>query len=328
MVERVGTPENDSLLGTAAADLLIGLAGDDILEGLEGPDELLGGPGEDGLRGGAGRDELSGGGNPDLLSGNGGADVLRGGGGADELDGGNRGDVLLGGRGDDTLLGGNGNDDLDGGPGVDFLEGGAGSDRLDGGRGDDLATYIESSEAVVVDLEAGQAVDAAGVVDELIRIEGVIGSSNGDFILGAAGDEALLGGPGNDLIEGGLGADVLFGGAGDDRFIYRDVLEGGDVVADFESVATADDTAGDAVVIEDAALEGFDPDVSDVSAFFDLVDDGDDAELQVDADGGGDDFTTLATLPGLAGATALVVSAVEIGDLTGIAVQVVAPDTA
>ena len=328
MVERIGTPENDNLLGTAAADLLIGLAGDDILQGLEGSDELLGGPGDDSLRGGAGRDELSGGGGADLLFGDGGADVLRGGRSADELDGGNGRDLLLGGRGDDSLLGGNGNDDLRGGPGVDFLEGGAGSDRLDGGAGDDLATYVESPEGVVVDLEAGQAVDANGVVDELISIEGVIGSSNDDVLLGAAGDEALLGGPGNDIIEGRGGADVLFGGAGEDRFVYRDVLDGGDVIADFDAIASADETAGDAVVIEDAALEGFDPDVSDVSAFFDLVDDGEDAELQVDADGGGDDFTTLATLPGLAGATALVVSAVEIGDLTGFAVQIVAPDTA
>ena len=310
MVERTGTPENDNLLGTAGADLLIGLAGDDILQGLGGADELRGGGGAD------------------LLLGEAGADVLRGGGGPDELRGGNGRDLLLGGRGDDSLLGGNGNDDLRGGPGVDFLEGGAGSDRLDGGAGDDFATYVESPEGVVVDLEAGQAVDGNGVVDELISIEGVIGSSNDDVLLGATGDEALLGGPGNDIIEGRGGADVLFGGAGEDRFVYRDVLDGGDVIADFDAIASADETAGDAVVIEDAALEGFDPDVSDVSAFFDLVDDGDDAELQVDADGGGDDFTTLATLPGLAGATALVVSAVEIGDLTGIAMQVVAPDTA
>ena len=102
VVNRVGTPGNDTLGGSPGPDVFLGLGGKDRIKGRAGKDRACGGRGKDRLIGGRG---------------------------ADRLAGGEGADRLFGGRGADRLLGGRGNDLLVGGPGWDRCVGGPGKDR-------------------------------------------------------------------------------------------------------------------------------------------------------------------------------------------------------
>lgn len=134
-------------------------------------------------------------------------------------------DLLVGGADADTLVGLGGNDTLQGGEGDDLLIGGAGYDTLDGGAGSDTVSYEDAQpvgmfEFLMVNL-LGQYASVigpfgGGLLDSLVSIENVIGSSGADWLVGTAGDNHLSGGAGNDNIEGRGGADVLDGGDGDD----------------------------------------------------------------------------------------------------------------
>lgn len=164
---------------------------------------------------------------------------------------GTRGDSILGNLGNDTLDGGAGGDRIDGGPGADKLIGGPGADTLIGGTGLDVASYMNASAAIAVDVEnakwTGAQGDAAG--DVFSQLEGIEGSGFGDTILGGAvadrlyglggndmlagraGDDLLFGGDAHDTLEGGAGRDLLNGGAGSDEFVFaagsgRDVVNG------------------------------------------------------------------------------------------------------
>ena len=81
------------------------------------------------------------------------ADILIGDGGQDDLSGSAGDDILSGGRDIDSLNGGEGNDMLDGGSGDDTLIGGSGADTFVVGGGD-----------TIIDYEAGDDIDASGVV--------------------------------------------------------------------------------------------------------------------------------------------------------------------
>jgi Ca2+-binding RTX toxin-like protein len=149
------------------------------------------------------------------------------------LDGRAGDDTLLGRANDDRLLGGVGDDMLLGGAGNDLLLGGAGADVLDGQDGSaDIASYAGAPARVfarlwVGDAWGGDASNSHGVTDTLMRIEGLVGSDNADWLEGLAdarstlvggnGDDALFGFGGDDLIDGGAGEDWLRGGAGGDR---------------------------------------------------------------------------------------------------------------
>lgn len=101
VVNRVGTPGNDTLGGTSGPDVFLGLGGKDRIKGRGGSDRACGGRGKDPLIGGTGSDRLSG---------DEGADRLLGGNGADRLMGGPGNDVLVGGKGRDRCIGGPGRD--------------------------------------------------------------------------------------------------------------------------------------------------------------------------------------------------------------------------
>ena len=101
VVNRVGGPGPDVVLGTSGVDGFLLLGGDDRASGRGGRDALCGGSGKDKLRG------------------NGGADRLLGQAGGDRLLGGSGRDLLNGGPGRDRLLGGPGRDRLRSGPGRD-----------------------------------------------------------------------------------------------------------------------------------------------------------------------------------------------------------------
>jgi len=262
---------DDTLQGEGGNDILRGGAGDDTLRGGDGNDVLLGEDGGDDLDGGPGSDTASyatagasvlvdlasgtaftqrvavgdelvrienviGGPFADRIIGDGGTNVLAGGPGNDVLIGNAGNDVLRGGPGDDLLRGGRGDDRLDGASGNDRLAGEEGDDVLDGGDGVDVADYVRSSEAVIVDLEAGTA-EHGRSVDTLMEIENVFGSRHddtisgddgdntlrglggADAIFGRGGDDLLFGGPGPDRLDGGPGDDVCVGGPDEDTFI-------------------------------------------------------------------------------------------------------------
>ncbi len=173
-----------------------------ILNGTNGNDTLYGTEGNDVLYGGTGSDTLYGNGGDDSLFGQQGHDTLYGGAGNDFLSGGKGSDTLYGGSGDDTLYGGKGADTLYGGSGDDTLYGGKGADTLYGGSGDDTLR----------------------------------GGKGADTLYGGSGDDTITGNSGSDTIYGQAGNDKLTGGSGHDDFIYKNALDGHDVITDFNEI--------------------------------------------------------------------------------------------
>lgn len=237
--------------------------------------------------------------------------------GGDDLFNGFAGDdKVYGGAGNDNLNGGEGDDTLAGGADDDVIEGGAGADIIDGGEGNDTASYSDASGPVTVDLSLATAQgDLVGDSDEdgdvLVSIENLVGSDhddvltgddNANVIHGGDGDDTIDGGAGDDTIVGGNGDDDLTGGAGADTFVYDSAGEGGDTITDFDTTNPALDD-GDLIDVS-SALSGFTgTDLQDAvdDGFLTFVDDGNgDVLVQIDADGGGDNFVDLAALEGVA----------------------------
>ena len=100
-----------------------------------------------------------------------------------------------------TMTGGTGDEVIVGSVGNDVIDGGGGNDEIFGGAGND-------------------------VLD---------GGSGNDIIDGGAGDDTIDGGAGNDIIDGGGGNDAIDGGTGDDIAGYEGLLDGHDVISDFEA---------------------------------------------------------------------------------------------
>lgn len=112
-----------------------------------------------------------------------------------------------------------------GGDGDDLLFGGLGRDTINGGNGNDLVTYIQATSAVRVSLASTALQNTRGSgYDQLIGVEGLIGSSFNDTLTGSAGPNLIDGGSGNDALTGGQGTDSLIGGVGNDT-LYFDHLD-------------------------------------------------------------------------------------------------------
>ncbi len=282
-----GGAKNDWLFGGAGADLLRGQGGDDVLTGGGGNDSLYGsigddilydsvgsntfdgGDGEDYIIAGDGNDAIKGGEGDDIIDAGGGNDVARGGGGNDDMAGWDGDDRMYGDAGDDRVFGRIGNDRLYGGEGNDDINGGGGDDRLYGEGGDDRLA--------------------------------------GDDFVDAGGNDRLYGGEGNDRLEGIMGTDRLYGEAGDDLLIagvggqsYMDGGEGADTYA-FKAFnnpmhrITGWDNE-DTLNISDM-LQGWDPLTSAVNDFVRInVVSTARADIEVNADGQGTDFKSLASV--------------------------------
>jgi Ca2+-binding RTX toxin-like protein len=240
-----------TIVGTRGDDLLVGTTGDDVIVGLRGFDRIRGRGGDDRICGGGDSDVLRGGAGDDAIEGNAGSDSAHGGPGADR--------ILLGAGAVEALFGGPGDDRLFGGPGsFDGLIGGGGDDLLHGGPGQDLAEFFGAPNGVTADLETGTATGQGD--DDLLAVEGLVGSNFDDVLLGDGisnlisaqeGDDVVdargsgtLAGLGADLIDGGAGADALVGGAGDDIVTFED--SPGPVTADL-SLGTAKGWGTDAL---------------------------------------------------------------------------------
>ncbi len=241
----------ENLTGSAFADVLTGDAGANRLEGGAGNDTLSGGDGDDVLVGGAGDDTLVGGNGNDTAvytdasagvtidlrvtgpqATSVGFDVLIG------IEG------LVGSAFDDVLIGDAGANRIDAGAGNDIVQGSAGDDVLIGGAGADTLYYGDLTDAVQINLAAGQvSAGTQGGNDQVSGFENVILGAGNDLLIGDAadnyvegrgGDDQLFGAAGNDYLFGGIGADQLFGGDG------NDLLDGG-TGADFLNGGTGDD---------------------------------------------------------------------------------------
>ena len=185
------------------ADHLTGTEFRDIFRLLGGDDVVEAGGGNDRILAGAGDDIVLAGAGRDEVFGGDGDDLIFTNGGADTVEGGKGRDAILLGRGDDIADGGNGSDLLLGHGGDDLLIGGKGGDLLIGGSGSN-------------------------------RLKG--GDGHDGLVAGGAGGDYLDGGNGDDVLVSGGDFTFMFGGAGADIFVFKDTMEGFDVISvlDFE----------------------------------------------------------------------------------------------
>lgn len=249
-----------------------GAQGSDSLSGLQG---FIAGRGDDSLLGSGINETLDGGLGDDTLMGGGGSSdwisfLTAGGSVTVNLDSGlgfgfagNDSfagfEGVIGSPGADSLLGSWFRDTLFGGDGNDTLAGGFASDVLNGGNGHDFVSYAAEASAVTVAF-AEERGSGSAWVDNLVSIEGAIGSAFADSLLGSRAAETLAGGAGNDTLAGGegngdwvsyagatngitvvLGLDLGTGAEGDDAiFGFEGVI--GSSFADSISGTKEDDT--------------------------------------------------------------------------------------
>ncbi|MGZ9109464.1 MAG: calcium-binding protein, partial [Micavibrio sp.] len=117
------------------------------------------------------------------------------------------------------------------------------SDKLTITHGEDGLKLLDTSTLdhakYDVFLSGNGKVNLSGGADE-VRISAgsngnVYGNGGNDLLYGNNGIDQLFGGAGNDLLQGGHGMDKLSGGAGSDTFRYTNVLDGGDIISDFDA---------------------------------------------------------------------------------------------
>jgi len=183
--------------------------------------------------------------------------------------------VITGNEFNNSLSGSTGNDTLQGKDGDDSLNGGAGHDRLFGGNGTDTMAGGDGNDTLAGD--AGN--------------DSLSGALGHDTLSGGSGMDTLSGGDGNDLLVGGDDADSLDGGDGRDIFDYNALSEAGDTITGFtkgpnEDVLDLRDLISSFGSPADPFADGY--------VAFELS--GADTLVKVDANGGMDSATVLATL--------------------------------
>lgn len=306
----------DNLLpGSAGNDVIDAGVGSDTVDGMGGNDNILGGDDEDLLAGGEGADTIHGGHENDTIT---------GGNGHDQLFGDEGGDSIAGGEGNDTITGGKGNDVIDAGGGDDLILAllepgkGDGKDTYSGGTGIDTLDFTGSTEAVNITLSGGSATFGSDTIrfmenltggdigDRLIGDSGANvlrgglghdslgGGSGNDTVFGGEGADSIDGGANNDVIVGGAGADQLTGGSGSDQFVFNAFDGTKDTIKDLAVTGSSQDT----IVLSFDLFQGFTGDDP-----FDLIGSGflrmqslgaNQSAMQIDANGGGNDWQTLA----------------------------------
>jgi len=130
-------------------------------------------------------------------------------------------------------------------------------------------------------------IKAAANADDVL-----VGTANHDMLLGGKGADKISVGTGDDYLWGGAGADTLTGGGGRDRFAYHALSEAGDTITDFQTGASGD--LIDLSVM--AAKSGWNSGDAIANGYVRFVQDGANVHVQVDANGGANGFTKLATL--------------------------------
>jgi Ca2+-binding RTX toxin-like protein len=249
------------IYGDAGDDILIGGLGNDVIKGNADNDTFViqaTGDGRDSYDGGAGIDTLDYSALSTAVN-----LTLKDGVTTYQTDTIENVENVIGGAAGDKLTGNALDNVLTGNAGDDTLKGGAGNDTLDGGEGND-------------DLDGG---------------------ADNDTLLGGAGDDVLKGGAGNDVLKGGAGDDTLTGGAGFDTYAFDSLSDGIDAITDFRTSGTSMDQ----IQLSTSMFQDFSgDDAFDLigSGFLRAMSSGGLTQLQIDVDGGGDSFVTLANLTG------------------------------
>lgn len=145
---------------------------------------------------------------------------------------------------------------------------------------------------------------------ETVTVETLISDAD-DVLYGGAGNDKIYGGYGNDEIHGGAGNDKLYGGEGSDKFVFDAITDGTDTIMDFEQ-----GIGGDIIDITNI-LTGFEEGVDDLNDFVQVVTQGGNDVLRVNADGVGTDFVNIAIIKGGVGGA----SAQDLVDSGNLAVQ-------
>jgi Ca2+-binding RTX toxin-like protein len=192
--------------------------------------------------------------------------------------------------------------------GNDTLAGGLGADTMAGGPGND--TYLVNNAGDKVTEAASSGTDTVlssvsftlGANAENLTLTGsahINGTGNtlANLIVGNDGANILNGGSGNDTLVGGAGKDILAGGSGADHFDFKTLDGSADRITDFQKGAT-----GDVLNISNI-LHGFNPQTSVLDHFVHFTHQNSDTVVQVNADGAGNDFVTVAVLQGVTGLT-------------------------
>jgi len=205
------------------------------------------------------------------------------------------GQSLYGSQGANSLNGGGGNDYLVGLGGNDFMLGGAGNDNMQGGQGNDIY-YVEDASDQIFE-NAGEGDDLAVCFASFMLGAGqsveTLSANEGSGAINLTGNalaQSLYGNSSANVLTTGGGADYLVGGAGNDIFVISNApgvaaiadYAAGDVVDVSQYISVANGTnlvAGGYVKVTAAG------------------------QLQVDANGGGDGFVTIANVSGSSNVT-------------------------
>ena len=176
-----------------------------------------------------------------------------------------------------------------------FFRASAGGAPTDGPDGENQGFLFDDVKYSVFNSDGP---DATG--NELAN--SITGNSADNTLLGLGGDDSLFGGLGDDILNGGQGYDILTGGEGADTFVFdADALSdalGGDIQ---DLIADYDILEGD--VVDLSALLGEDT-VPNTGAGYVKMD-VTRTILEVDADGGGDEYVAIAQFDTPLGAEAL-----------------------
>ena len=221
----------------------------------------------------------------------------------------------------ETIIGGDADDAITLGStlaGTTTIDGGAGTDALTLRAANHTVTLTNVSDIESVNVQAGftyrlTLVDGNVAAGQQMTIDGVsLGSGNslrvngaaeldGSLVLlGGAGADSLIGGAGGDTLGGNGGNDTLTGGAGSDLFDYNalgDRGTTGDRITDFATGA-----GGDVLDLRDilGSFAGYDGTNAISGGYLRFAASGANTLVQVDSDGGGNGFVTLATLNSVA----------------------------
>ncbi|MDO9223738.1 MAG: M10 family metallopeptidase C-terminal domain-containing protein [Caulobacter sp.] len=191
-----------------------------------------------------------------------------------------------GGDGDDTLTGNDAANTLNGGLGDDLIRGGAGDDLLIDADGGADTLYGEAGNDT---LRVVRAAGATGTV----TLDGGVGDDR-FIILAGSGLVSAIGGDGDDRFEA-LGAASITTGAGVDRVVLEAAFAGVVTITDFRAGAAGDQLdLGAWFAAHLTSWTGGSNPFADGHAR--LLGSGGDTLIQVDADGGGDTWTTIITL--------------------------------
>lgn len=266
-------PTGERLIGSDDAyDRIHGSIGGDIIRGLAGSDVLYGHGGDDNLFGDDGRDHLYGGA---------GDDVLRGGDGDDTL----YADI----GGNDTLLGEAGNDGL---YIVRRSVPGTAEYLLRGGDGNDILVFSDYHYQEGAALYSSQVTMAGDADNDQFRI--TTSHQFSRFIIhGGSGDDSLsLSGVYG--VEGPIGTYQITLGSGSD-VIYLNHVPRRMVISDFEA-----GEGGDRLYFSGGIFDGLPYRANPFdTGFLRLVDRNGFSIIQIDEDGGGDNWSNLVVLRGV-----------------------------